>query len=78
MDLYREILTNILEKEEITVVFQNLQLNPAEMVEQRCCQALHKIKTIIEDDSLSDFDCVEKIVCILEDIGSSGGNRHDF
>ena len=44
-------------------------------------QGAGKIKAIIQDDSLEDKECVnkiEKIVCTLEEIGSSGGNRHDF
>ena len=78
MKLYTEILARILEKEEIHVTFPGLRQNPDELVEMRCYQALQKIKTIIEDCRLSDFMCVEEIVRILENLGSSGGNRHDF
>ena len=41
-------------------------------------EALQKIKALIEDDGLSDFECVEEIICVLEEIGSLGGGRHDF
>ena len=40
-----------------------------------------KIKNIIENDDLTDKECferIEEIVCVLEDIGSDGGGRHDF
>ena len=78
MELFKEILINVLMKEEINVSFPNLKFNAVEMVEIESFKTLQKIKTIIEDDSLSDFDCVEQIVSTLEDIGSGGGNRHDF
>ena len=41
------------------------------MLEIESFKALQKIKTIIEDESLSDFECIEAI-------GSDGDNRHDF
>ena len=68
MELYEEIL-------------ETIQLNAEKFVEMRCYQALQKIKTIIEDDSLNDRECfykIEEIVCVLESIGSNGGFRHDF
>ena len=36
---------------------------------------------VIEDDSLEDDECfmkIEEIVCAFENLGSGGGNRHDF
>lgn len=53
----------------------------AALVDKISYQALLKIKMIIEDDSLSDAECfdkIEEIVVVLEEIGSSGGVRHDF
>jgi len=78
MELYKELLARMLEKEKVIVAFPDLQLNATEIINLQSCQALQKIKTIIEDDSLSDFECIEKIVQIFEEIGSSGGIRHDF
>ena len=40
--------------------------------------ALDRIKKIIADDSLSDFDAIEEIVCILEKNNIDCGGRHDF
>lgn len=59
-------------------MFPNLKMNIAEMVETECYKTLQKIKNIIEDDTISDFDCIEEIVRVFETIGSNGGNRHDF
>lgn len=78
MSLLKEILVSILEKEEIQISFPDLPSDMGELIETRACGALRKIKAIIQDDSLSDFDCIEEIVCVLEMNGSSGGGRHDF
>lgn len=78
MELYKEILAKVLEQQAIYVVFPGLHISAAEIVELQCYQALEKIKTIIRDDSLSEFMCIEGIVCVLEEIGSDGGTRHDF
>ena len=81
MELYKEIIANIISKEEVQVTFSNLNISAKEIIESECYKALNNIKAIIEDDSLEDVDCfmkIEKIICLLEDIGSGGGNRHDF
>lgn len=81
MDLYQEILTSILEKENIEITFPNLQMSAKEIIEMECYLALQKIKAIIEDDDLEDDECfikIEEIVRLFEGLGSGGGNRHDF
>ena len=78
MQLLKEIIVGILEKEEINIVFPNLNISLAESVEMQSYQTLKKIKAIIDDDSLSDFDCIDGIVRVFESIGSDGGIRHDF
>jgi len=78
MELYKEILAKVIEQQKIAVTFPDLQMSASEIVEMQCYRALEKIKTIIEDDSLSEFMCIEEIVRVLEEIGSNGGTRHDF
>ena len=81
MELYRDLLVKLLENEEIRIEFPNLSISPSELVEMQCYNALKEIKAIIEDDRYSDKECfmkIEKIVCLLEDLGSDGGLRHDF
>ena len=81
MELYKEILAKVLEQEEVQITFPNLKVDAADIVEGKCYQALREIKAIIEDDSLTDSECflkIEAIVCLLEELGSDGGNRHDF
>lgn len=81
MNLYQEILADILSREEIRIEFPNLTHPVAELVEMRSYQTLNRIKEILENDELDDPDCfqkIEAIVCAFEQIGSGGGNRHDF
>jgi len=81
MELFKEILKKVLEDEEIHVVFPNLKISTNEIVEMQCYRALQKIKEIIESDKFSDKECfmqIEGIVCVLEDIGSNGADRHEF
>ena len=81
MNLYAEIISKILEQEEIQITFPNLMIDANELAEKKSYEALRQIKTIIQDDSLNDEECflkIEQIVRVFEEIGSSGGGRHDF
>ena len=81
MQLYKEILLNALYNEEIEITFPNLKLSPDEIVKLDCYRALKKIKSVLENEDLSDKECfmrIEKIICAFEDMGSDGGTRHDF
>ena len=80
MELYREILCNMLQKESVEVYFPQLE-SQQDVVESVCYRALEKIRDIIRDATLEDEECfskIEEIVCVLEEIGSNGGQRHDF
>lgn len=81
MDLYIEMLREVLYKETVQVTFPNLTVNQTELLNSIAYRALRKIRDIVRDDSLRDEECfkqIEAIVCVLESIGSDGGNRHDF
>ena len=81
MELYKEILIQVLKNQELSVTFPNLKIDGAEIVEKECYKALRRLKDIIHDDSLSDGECfqkIEEIICCFEELGSSGGMRHDF
>ena len=47
------------------------------IVENEAVSALQHIKDILDDEGMSDFDCVEEIVRILWRAGIST-DRHDF
>jgi hypothetical protein len=81
MDLYQEILIHVLCGQEMKIGFPNLEGNIQALLDSACYQTLEKIKEVIHDDSLDDPECfakIEKIICLYESIGSSGGDRHDF
>lgn len=81
MELYRDILVRLMERETIQVTFPQLRADPAEMVERLCYVALKRIKEILEDDSLDDPTClmrIEEIVCTIEKLGSSCKGRHEL
>ena len=61
--------------------FPELSFSVEELLEMRCYEALRKIKAVLEDESLTDAACfqkIEEIINIFEEIGSDGGSRHDF
>ena len=81
MELYKELLVQLLSHGEIHVTFSGVDFDPAKLVEAQSYLALQKIKAILEDDQLDDADCfskIEAIVSLFEDLGSSCGSRHDF
>jgi uncharacterized protein (DUF1810 family) len=78
MRLIHEILIQVLAREEMHVVFPQLRSDIAEMAESAALRALEAIRAAVADDGLSDFECVEAIVRIFEELGSGGGGRHDF
>ncbi len=81
MNLYKEILSNILENEECRVVFPNVEGSFSELVETKSYEMLKKIQEIIRDSELDDEDCfmrIEEIICLFEQNGCSAGTRHDF
>ena len=81
MELYQELLLMLLQQHRIEITFPDLNISAQDFVECQCYQALNQIKTVIHGDSLDDGDCfakIEEIIQIFENIGSTGGFRHDF
>lgn len=81
MDLFTDLFVQALRSGEIVASFAGLDSSAAQVINNKCYQALQEIRAILDDDSLDDPECfmrIEEIVCALEEIGSSGGCRHDF
>ena len=81
MEQYTELLKDLLPKELGKIVLQMIdaaQIDYAAIAADASSRVLLKIKAVISDDSLSDFECVERIVSIFEDAGSDGGSRHNW
>lgn len=79
MDLYKEMIAEILQKKLLQQICENL--NVEHILKMECYRALKEIKECLEDEPLDDAGCfmkIEEIVSIFEDMGSDGGSRHDF
>lgn len=70
--LYQELGRFIIEQ------FQETKFYYEEVIQQKSVQALAQIRAVIQDETYSDFDAVEEIVCIFEQYGISAEDRHDF
>lgn len=62
MNLYKEILLNLLENEECHVVFPNVEESFSQLVEMKSYDMLKKIQAIIRNNDLDDEDCFIMIV----------------
>ena len=81
MELYEDILLYKLNNLQNIDQLADLLSNASSVITDECYQTLKKIKAVIEDDNLSDPECfakIEQIIRLFEEIGSNGGNRHDF
>ena len=81
MDLYKEILINVLQSEKSEVTFPNLGIDAEEIIKNKCYETILKIKEILENDKYDDKECymkIEAIVCAFEDGGIGIGARHDW
>lgn len=77
MELYHEILAGYLARTGAIEV----HIDAADIVDGLCYRALLQIREILADPSLSDPECferIEKIVGVLEELGTDAGSRHDF
>lgn len=74
MDAAYEMLCTILSKKkaEINVSFSEIPDINAEL-----SSVIERIRTVIADEELDDYMCIEKIIVILEEYGISCGRRHD-
>ena len=81
MDLYKQILIRVLEKQKAEVYFPDLKSSATDIVESTCYKALSEIKAVLEDSTLEDDECferIERIVCIFEENCGSLSYRHDL
>ena len=56
----------------------DFQIDASEIADTTATKMLGEIQEIIKNDSYSDFEVVEKIVCIFEKYNIDFGSRHDF
>ena len=76
MELFTSIFEHALRSGEIIPHFTALEGSVAEVINNKCYQALQKIRAILDDDEIDDPECfyrIEEIVYALEEIGSELG-----
>ncbi len=80
MELLQELFIDFLKSEHFKIKFAE-EFDLEHIIEKECYKVLRKIKEILRDGELDDFDCfskIEEIVCLFENIGIDCGGRHDF
>lgn len=81
MELYKEILISVLQKQRVRVLFPRMKISAREIVGLECYKALRKIRAILADDRLDDAECfqkIEEIVQMFDQMHIGCGGRHDF
>lgn len=78
LELFQKQLIDFLKVTDIETKLEKLCNIIPEIVNNEYYVALQKIKTIIENDSLSDYKCVQEIVCVFQNIGIDIENRKNF
>ena len=79
LEFYKQVLIEAISKHKIKVTIENLKIeNPNTLVEKTSYQTIQRIRKILANETLSDFECIERITNLLENIGSDASSRHDF
>lgn len=81
MEMYFELLLHAMENNTLQISFPDFTGDIPAIIRDKSYETLQKIKAVVQDDSLSDADCFDKIEAIvraLEDAGIDPGARHDF
>ena len=57
---------------------EDIEIDADKIADSVAIRMLSEIQIIIKDETCSDFDAVEKIVCVFEKNKIDFGLRHDF
>ena len=57
---------------------EDFEIDASQIADSTAIAILAEIQKIIQDESYSDFDAVEEIVCIFKKYNTYAGSRHDF
>lgn len=77
MKIKLELLKSYI-KDYINNNLQDFEIDASEIANTVAIDILTEIQNIIRNEAYSDFDVVEKIVCIFEKYSIDSGFRHDF
>jgi len=57
---------------------ESFEIDASKIADTAAINMISEIRNIIEDESNSDFDAIEKIICLFEKNNIDIGFRHDF
>lgn len=77
MDIKLELLSNAI-SELVMQRLDTINIDADKIADTVAITMLSEIQKIIQDDDVSDFDAIEKIVVLFEKYGVDAGIRHDF
>ena len=66
MDLYKEILINLIKDNDIEITFKGIEFDYNKLLEDRCYVALNEIKKVLANDTINNEDCLTKIQHIVD------------
>ena len=73
LELLRDYITNF-----IKYKIKDFEIDASQIADTTAIKVLAEIQKVIKDEDCSDFDAIEKIVCIFEEYKIDAGFRHDF
>jgi hypothetical protein len=76
--ILKKMLIEALEKDVATLEWRDGAPALTVMVNEATHRCLVEIKNVLENDKLSDFDCIDQIIEIYASLGLAVSYRHDF
>lgn len=73
LELLREYINDY-----VRFKLEDFEIDASQIADTTAIKALAEIQEVIKDESYSDFDAIEEIVCIFEKYKITAGFRHDF
>jgi len=77
MNIKVELLRRYI-RDFISGKLEDFEIDASKIADTTAIQMLREIQKVIQDENCSDFDAIEKIVCIFEKYDIDTGFRHDF
>lgn len=77
MNIKTELLKNYI-TDFINSKIEDFEVDASQIADTTAINMLSEIQTIVKNTEYSDFDAMEKIVCIFEKYNIDFGVRHDF
>lgn len=77
MDIKVELLRKYI-SDFIQFRIEDFEIDASKIADTTATQMLLEIQNIISNESYSDFEAMEEIVCVFEKYNIDSGFRHDF